>query len=153
MLNSSKTILINYTRIVILIRACPRTRPVLEQPHTLGASGTIRCARNGELAQEKIEALGGDLYNIVDERVHFLVTEDKKESGSAKIETAMEFGVPIIDEEKFLEFLIHPEKAQAEKTTERTSAYCLRSCQRSPQGLTPPGAAAPLAKIVKRRYI
>jgi hypothetical protein len=81
-------------------------------------TGTLYSMRRKQ-AQEKIEELGGSLSGGIGDGTHFLVLGGKKQSGSNKIEDAMEYGVPVISEEKFLEFLEHPEIAQAEKTTER----------------------------------
>jgi hypothetical protein len=81
-------------------------------------TGTL-CSMPRRKAEEKIEALGGTFSRSIDHRTHFLVSGEKKESGSLKLKEAEELGVPIISEEKFLEFLEHPDKAQAEKTTER----------------------------------
>jgi hypothetical protein len=101
-------------------------------------TGTLLSMRRKQ-AQEKIEALGGRVLGSLDERSHFLVTGEKKQSGSYKTEAAGEYGVPVITEEKFLEFLAHPEKAQAEKTAERKKKNFTPIASFSLAGITPLG--------------
>jgi DNA ligase (NAD+) len=58
-------------------------------------------------AEEKVRALGGSAKSSVVKDLSFLVTNDP-ESGSAKNAKARSLGVPIIDEERFLELLANP---------------------------------------------
>jgi hypothetical protein len=81
-------------------------------------TGTLFSMRRKQ-AQEKIEALGGRVLDGLVDRIHFLVVGGKKQNGSYKIKAAVEYGVTVITEDRFLEFLMHPEIAQEEKTTGR----------------------------------
>jgi DNA ligase (NAD+) len=62
-------------------------------------------------AEEKVRALGGSAKSSVVKDLSFLVTNDP-ESGSAKNVKARGLGIPIINEERFLEFLANPGLAQ-----------------------------------------
>ncbi|MDR1635982.1 MAG: DNA ligase (NAD(+)) LigA, partial [Treponema sp.] len=65
-------------------------------------------------AEEKIKALGGSAKSSVVKDLSFLVTNDP-ESGSAKNAKARSLGIPIINEERFLELLADPALARAQK--------------------------------------
>jgi len=69
-------------------------------------------------AEEKIKALGAQAKSSVVKDLSFLVTNDPG-SGSSKNQKAHELGIPIINEEQFLELLKNP--AQARILTSKTA--------------------------------
>jgi DNA ligase (NAD+) len=58
-------------------------------------------------AEEKVKALGASSKSSVGKTLSYLVTNDT-ESGSAKNKKALEWGIPIINEEQFLDLLKKP---------------------------------------------
>ncbi|MDR3138327.1 MAG: NAD-dependent DNA ligase LigA [Treponema sp.] len=96
---------------IITIAAPPREE---EQP----LKGLFFCF-TGELAsmkrneaEERIKALGASAKSAVVKDLSFLVTNDPA-SGSGKNKKAQTLGIPIIDEESFLEILADPSRAQS----------------------------------------
>jgi DNA ligase (NAD+) len=79
-------------------------------------TGELKSMKRNQ-AEEKVKALGGSAKNAVVKDLTYLVTNDP-ESGSAKNKKALEYGVEIIDEERFLSILEEgslPETPQAQK--------------------------------------
>jgi DNA ligase (NAD+) len=80
-------------------------------------TGELRSMKRSE-AEEKIKALGAQAKSSVVKDLSFLVTNDPG-SGSSKNQKAHELGIPIINEEQFLELLKNP--AQARILTSKTA--------------------------------
>jgi DNA ligase (NAD+) len=71
-------------------------------------TGEMKSMKRGE-AEEKIKALGAQSKSSVVKGLSYLVTNDPS-SGSSKNKKARELGVPVIDEEGFLELISNPKK-------------------------------------------
>jgi len=69
-------------------------------------TGEMKSMKRGE-AEEKIKALGAQSKSSVVKGLSYLVTNDPS-SGSSKNKKARELGVPVIDEEGFLELISNP---------------------------------------------
>jgi BRCT domain type II-containing protein len=83
-------------------------------------------------AEEKIKALGAQAKSSVVRDLSFLVTNDPG-SGSSKNQKARELGIPVINEEQFLELLEHPERAPLFAKKSEISEG-LHNMQPQPQG-------------------
>jgi DNA ligase (NAD+) len=69
-------------------------------------------------AEERVKALGGAAKSAVVKDLSFLVTNDPQ-SGSGKNTKARSLGIPIIDEDAFLEILEDPGRETLDKARER----------------------------------
>lgn len=69
---------------------------------TFVITGSVEHFKNRKELKEKIEALGGKVTGSVTKNTDYLINNDVT-SGSSKNKKAKELGVPIIDEESFME--------------------------------------------------
>ncbi|MDR2663387.1 MAG: NAD-dependent DNA ligase LigA [Treponema sp.] len=69
-------------------------------------TGELRTMKRSE-AEEKVKALGGSAKSSVVKDLSYLVTNDTG-SGSAKNKKARDLGVPIINEDEFLDMIANP---------------------------------------------
>ena len=65
-------------------------------------------------AQERIEAYGGEFHKYINYRTSFLVAENSSWN-TGKLVEARAHGIPIIDENTFIDYLSEPAKAQMAK--------------------------------------
>jgi DNA ligase (NAD+) len=84
-------------------------------------TGELKSMKRGE-AEEKIKALGAQSKSSVVKGLSYLVTNDPS-SGSSKNKKARELGVPVIDEEGFLELISNPAKSAAPRQPEQGELF------------------------------
>jgi DNA ligase (NAD+) len=84
-------------------------------------TGELSSMKRGE-AEEKIKLLGAQSKSSVVKGLSYLVTNDPS-SGSSKNKKARELGIPVIDEEEFLELISNPSKTVGTKQTEQGELF------------------------------
>ncbi|HPC71667.1 MAG TPA: NAD-dependent DNA ligase LigA [Treponema sp.] len=94
---------------IITIAAPPPEESQVLRGYSFCFTGELQSMKRSE-AEEKIKALGAQAKSSVVKDLSFLVTNDPG-SGSSKNQKARELGIPVINEEQFLELLEHPERA------------------------------------------
>jgi DNA ligase (NAD+) len=91
---------------IISIAAPPNKEDQPLQGKSFCFTGELKTMKRSA-AEEKIKALGASAKSAVTKDLSYLVTNDT-ESGSSKNKKAVEWGIPIIDEEAFLAILSSP---------------------------------------------
>ncbi|AEJ19624.1 NAD-dependent DNA ligase LigA [Gracilinema caldarium] len=94
---------------IISIASPPLEESQVLKGYSFCFTGELRTMKRSE-AEEKIKALGAQAKSSVVKDLSFLVTNDPG-SGSSKNQKAQELGIPVINEEQFLEMLQNPAQA------------------------------------------
>lgn len=104
---------------IISIASPPSEENQVLRGYSFCFTGELKNMNRSE-AETKVKALGGQVKSSVVKDLSFLVTNDPG-SGSSKNQKARELGIPVINEDLFLELLHDPAMASRLAETNKTS--------------------------------